>query len=95
MIYWVKSIKRHASTWKRLSTWLFLIQQLLVASSNPPFASLICFPVGITSSAVGIKICEITAIYKKCKLIIKKNDKIVLLGKDIEVLISKSLINSG
>ena len=60
------------------------------------------FPVGITSSAVRIKICAITAWIKKDKSIIKKkkkkHDKIVLLGKDklntIEILISKALINS-
>ena len=66
------------------------------------FASLVSVPVSIKSSAVGIKICAITAGIKKCKSIIKKNkknhEKIVLLGKDtlntIEVLISKTLIDS-
>ena len=59
-------------------------------------ASLVCVSVGITSSAVRIKICAITARIKKCKSIIKKkknkNDKIMLLGRDklntVEVLIS-------
>ena len=54
------------------------------------------------SSAVGIKICAITAGIKNYKLIMKKNkkkhDKIVLFGKTkldtIEVLISKAFINS-
>ena len=36
------------------------------------FASLVCVPVGIASSAVGMKICTITAGIKKYKLIIKK-----------------------
>ena len=66
------------------------------------FTSLVCAPVVITSSAVGIKICAITAEIKKYMSIInkkkKKHDKTVLLGKDrlntIEVLISKALINS-
>ena len=57
---------------------------------------------GITSSAVEIKTCAITAGIKRYKSIIKKkkkkHDKIVLLGKDklntIEVLISKGLIDS-
>ena len=65
-------------------------------------ASLACIPVGIASSAVGIKICTNTARIKKYKSILKKKktkyDKIVLLGKPkldtIEVLISKSLIKS-
>ena len=66
------------------------------------FALLVRVPVGIASSAVGIKICGIIAGNKKYKSIIKKkkkkHDKIVLLGKDklntIEVLISKALIDS-
>ena len=59
-------------------------------------------PIGITSSAIGLKICAITAGIKKYKSIIKKkkkkHDKIVLLAKSklnsIEVLISKALIDS-
>ena len=61
-----------------------------------------CVSIGITISAVGIKICAITAGIKKCKSIIKKkkkkHDKIIFLGKDklntIEFLISKALIDS-
>ena len=59
-------------------------------------------PRGITSSAIGLKICARTAGIKKYKLIIKKREKkhhkIVLLAKSklnsIEVLISKELIDS-
>ena len=66
------------------------------------FSSLVCVPVGITSSAVGVKICGITAGIKKFKSIInkkkKKHDKIVFLGKDkfdtVEVLIGNALIDS-
>ena len=65
------------------------------------FASLVGIPVGITSSAVGLKICVLTAGIKKYKSKIKKkkkkNDKIALLEKtklnSIEVLISKVLID--
>ena len=65
-------------------------------------ASLVCVPVGITNSAVGINICAITVGIKKYKSIIKekkkKHDKKVLLRKDklntSEVLISKALIDS-
>ena len=50
------------------------------------FASLACVPVGVTSSAIRIKMCAITVEIKKYKTIIKKkkkkHDKIVLLGKD-------------
>ena len=49
------------------------------------FASLVGIPIGITSSAIGLKICAITAGIKKYKSIIKKkkkkHDKIVLLAK--------------
>ena len=59
-------------------------------------------PIGITSSAIGLKICAIAAGIKKYKSIIKKkkkkHNKIVLLAKvelcSIEVLISKALIDS-
>ena len=58
--------------------------------------------IGVTSSALGVKISAITAGIKKYKSIIKKkkkkHDKIVLLAKSklnrIEVLISKALIDS-
>ena len=49
------------------------------------FASLVCVPVGITSSAVGLQICAINAGIKKYKSMIKKkkknHNKIVSLGK--------------
>ena len=65
------------------------------------FASVFDIPIGITSSAIGLKICAITAGIKKYKSIImekkKKHDKIVLLAKSklnsIEVLVSKALID--
>ena len=66
------------------------------------FASLVADPLGITSSAVGLKLCAITAGIKKYKSVIKEkkkeHEKIVLLGKanldTIEVPISKTLIDS-
>ena len=67
------------------------------------FASLVGIPMGITSSAMRLKICAIIARIKKYKSIIKKkkkeHDKIVVLAKSklnrIEVLISKALIDSN
>ena len=81
---------------------LILVSAVTACVSISAFASLVCVPVGITSSAVGIKISAITAGIKKYKSIIMKkkkiHDKIGLLGKDklntIEVLISKALIDS-
>ena len=60
------------------------------------FASLIGIPIGITSYAIRLRICAITAGIKKYKSINKKkkkkHDKMVLLAKSklnsIEVLIS-------
>ena len=39
------------------------------------FASLVGIPVGIARSAVGLKICVITAGNKKCKSIIEKKEE--------------------
>ena len=66
------------------------------------FASLVDVPVGITNSAVELKICVLFAEIKTYKSIImkknKKHDKIVSLTKTmlntIKVLISKALIDS-
>ena len=66
------------------------------------FSSLVGIPIVITGSAVGLKICVITAAIKKQKPIIKKKknkpDKIVLLEKSklnsTEFLISKALVDS-
>ena len=80
----------------------------ILASTSTGCVSISAFTSAFTaftsaSSAVGIKLCGITAGIKKYKSIIiekkKKHDKIVLLGKDkintIEILISKALINSN
>ena len=47
------------------------------------FAYLVCIPVGVASSAIGLEIHAITAEVKKYKSIItKKHNKIVLLAKN-------------
>ena len=50
MVQWVKSIKLP-----------YFISTVTDRVSVSVFASLVCLPVGITSLAVGIKICAITA----------------------------------
>ena len=95
---------------KKVCTTLNYIENVLIFTSVitecisiSAFTSLHGTRIGITSSAIGLKICEITAGIKKYKSIIKKkkkkHDKIVLLAKfklhSIEVLISKALINSN
>ena len=61
------------------------------------FTSLVGTSIGITSYAIGFKICATTVRIKKCKSIImkkRKNNKIVLLAKTmlntVEVLMSKA-----
>ena len=95
--------------YKKTCKYLNYVEHLLILASAvagcisiSAFASLVRVPVGITSPAVGLKICAIIAGIKKYKSVIKKkkkkHNKIVLLGKDklniIEVLISKALIDS-
>ena len=81
---------------------LILVSTVIGCVSISVFTWLVCALVGTASSAVGMKICAITAGIKNYKSVIKKkkkkHDKMVLLGKakldTMEVLISKSLINS-
>ena len=94
--------------YKKTCKYLNYVENLLILASTiagcvsiSTFASSVCVPVGITHSAIKIKICAISAGIKKYKSIIKKkkkHDKIVLLGKDkldtTEVLISMVLFYS-
>ena len=85
-----------------MSTSFFLVSTITGCTSISTFASLIDIFIGITSSAIGLKVWPITAGIRKDKSISKKkkkkHDKIVLLSKSklnsIEVLISKALIDS-
>ena len=94
---------------KKVFTTLNYIEHVLILASTitrgisiSDFASLFGVPIGITSSAIGLKICAIAAGVKKYRSIIKKkkkkHDKMVLLAKtklnSTEVLISKALIDS-
>ena len=97
-----KNHKKVCTTRNYIEHFLFLGSTITGCISISAFASLVGIPVGITSSAIGLKICAITAAIKEYKSIIKKkkkkHDKIVLLAKSklnsIEVLISKALIDS-
>ena len=64
---------------------LILVSTVTGFVSSSEFDSLVCVPVGITSSAIVMKNCAITAGIKKYKSIIKKkkkkHSKIVWLGK--------------
>ena len=93
--YFLEEIKQNelmSKKHKKVCTTLNYIEHFLILASTitgcvsiSAFASLIGIPIGITSSAIGLKICAITAGIKKYKSIIKKkkkkHDKIVLLAK--------------
>ena len=94
---------------KKVSTNLNYIEHFLILGSTITgcvsifdFASLLGITIGITSLAIRLEICAITAAIKKYKWITnenkKKHDKIVSPAKSklnsIEVLISKTLIDS-
>ena len=97
-----KKHKKVCATLNYIDHFLNLGSTITGCISVSTLASLVGIPIGITSSAIALKICAITAGIKKYKLIIKKkkkkHDKIVLLAKSrlnsIEVLISKVLIHS-
>ena len=82
---------------------LILVSTVTGCVSISAFAYSVDNPIGITSSAIGLKIYLITSGIKKYKSIIKKekkkHDTIVLLAKSklssIEILISKALIDSN
>ena len=97
--------KKHKKTCKYLDYvehLLILVSTITGCVSISAFTSLVVVPVGITSSAVGIKMYATTAGIKKYKSIIKKkkkkHDEIVLPGKaklnTIEVLISNRLMTN-
>ena len=54
---------------------LIVISAITGCISNSTFVSLASIPIGITGSAIGLKICEITAGIKKYKSVTKKNKK--------------------
>ena len=95
--------KRVCTTLNYIEHFLILASTITECISIPAFTSLIGILIGITSSAIGLKICAIIVGIKKYKSIIKKkkqkHGKIVLLGKSksnsIEFLISKALIDSN
>ena len=89
---------------KKVCTKLNYIEHFLILASKitgcisiSDFTSLLGIPIGITSSAIGLKLFAITAGIKKYKSIIKKkknkHDKVVSLAESklnrMEVLLNK------
>ena len=89
--------KKICTTLSYIEHFLILASAITECISISAFASILGIPTGITSSALGLKICAITAGIKKYKPIMKrkkkKHDRIVLIVKarlnSIEVLIFK------
>ena len=84
MNWWVKSTKRFVQLkLNYIEHFLILASAITGCVSISAFASLLDIHIGITSSAIGLKICAIAPGIKKYKSIIKKkkkkHDKIVLL----------------
>ena len=98
-----RKCKKVCTTLNFAEKFLILASTITECISISAFVSLLCIPIGTTSSAVGLKICAIAASNKKYKSLIKKkkkkHDKIVLSAKfkliKIEILISKALIDSN
>ena len=98
-LYWARSYFSFFNYLMCFNFYLYFFVWYCVSISA--FTSLLGVPIGIKSSAIGLKICAIAAGIKKCKPIIKKHKKkqykIALLAKsklnNLEVLISKALID--
>ena len=90
-----KKRKKVCTTLNYIEHFFNLASTIIECISISALASLIGIPMGITSSAIALKICVIVAGMKKYKSIIKKkeHDKIVLLAKSelnsIENLVEK------
>ena len=80
-----KKHKKVCKTLKYIEHFLILASAINGYTSISAFASLIGIPIGITSSAIGLRICVIVAEIKNYKTIIKKKKKnlykTVLLAK--------------
>ena len=70
-----KKHKKVCITLNYIEHFLILASLVTECISISAFASLIGIPIGITSSAIGLKICAITVGIKRYKSIIKKTKK--------------------
>ena len=70
-----KKHKRSCGIFNYIAHLLILASTVTGCISISVFVSLAGIPIGITSSALGLNICAITAGIKKCKSIIKKKKK--------------------
>ena len=68
--------KKKYKHWNNVELLIISVSAVTGCVPISEFTSLVCVPIGITSSAVGIKICEITAEIKKDKSIMKKKKEV-------------------
>ena len=68
-----KKHKKVCATLNYIEHFLVLASTITGCISISAFASLLCISIEITSSAIRLKICVVTAGIKKFKSIIKKN----------------------
>ena len=64
-----------------INHFLILASAVTVCVSIFTFASLVSIPIGITSSAIGLKICAMSAGVKKYKSILKKERRRNMIKK--------------
>ena len=70
-----KKHKKVCTTLNYIEHFLILASKITACDSISSFVSLVGIPIGITSSAIGLKICAVTPGIKKYKSIIKKKKK--------------------
>ena len=70
-----KKYKKLCATLNYIEHFLILASTVTRCVSISSFASVVDIPIGITSSAIGLKICAITARIKKYRSIIKEKKK--------------------
>ena len=78
MNWWIKSICEALNC---INHFLILASAVTVCVSIFTFASLVSIPIGITSSAIGFKICAMSAGVKKYKSILKKERRRNMIKK--------------
>ena len=70
-----KKYKKLCATLNYIEHFLILASTVTRCVSISSFASVVGIPIGMTSSAIGLKICAITARIKKYRSIIKEKKK--------------------
>ena len=70
--------KKVCTTLNYIEHFLIIASAITGCNSISAFASLPGIPIGVTSSAMGLKICAIAAGIEKYKSIIKKKKKITI-----------------